>query len=453
MESCSTAETQSGLPSEDDGRPVNSIPNALANLSRDTAVQVAGSIVCSAAMLAMNVFVVRLLGRDNYGSLGVLQSFAQWCATMFAFGGSLTVTIMAGHSRHSSKSGVLGVVGIYLALVLALTACAVVVERHLGLMGIGSELAWTAGLGVICYAGLLVFFESFGGFLRGADQFGSSNLLGIGQALTLAIGSIAGAWMFSGQQGAFWGGNILAFCFVSIVVALAVKTWGLSCEGLDRARKIGFGPGLRSYAVHSTEIVAETFGVLYLARMMDLPGAAAIIGCQRLCTIVSKPAAMVSQVLVGKVAGQKSGRAEAITTLRVARTTFLIALVACTPLLLFVGPFTEFSLGREFRDAAPIMACFLIGAVFRGHASAAVGIILGQGCPASYVVLKTVVMALTLAGTVLLTPYWGAFAVAVMYMSTSLLLMAGIGWIVARETWSPLTRVTDQPNQRVSRAA
>ena len=453
MESCSTAESRSKVRSADDERPANLVPNVLANLSRDTTVQVAGAIVCSAAMLFMNVFVVRLIGRDNYGGLGVLQSFAQWCATMFAFGGTLTITILAGHSRHGSKSGVLGVAVIYIASVLFLTTCAVVVERQYRLMGIGDELVWTAGLGVICYAGLLVCFESFGGFLRGADQYGPSNLLGIGQALTFAIGSIAGAWMFSDLQGAFWGGNILAFGFVLIVASRAAKTWGLSWEGLGRARKIVFGPGLRYYVVNSTEIVAETFGVIYLARMNDLAGAAAIIGCQRLCAIVSKPAAMVSQVLVGKVAGQKSGQAEAITTLRMARTTFLIALVICTPLLLFVGQFTEFSLGHEFRDAAPIMACFLIGAVFRGHASAAVGIIIGQGCPTSYLILKTVVMVLAITGTVLLNKPWGAYAVAFMYMSTSLLLMLGIGWTVARQAYRPPNVIAEQPDERLSSAA
>lgn len=429
------------------------VPNVLSNLSRDAIVQVAGSVVCSAAMLAMHLFVARLLGRDNYGGLGVLQSFALWCATVFAFGGTLTITLLAGHCRHSNKSGVLGVAAIYIASTLALTTCAVAIERQFGLVGIGDKLVWSMGLGVICYAGLLVFFESFGGFLRGVDQFGSSNLLGIGQALTFAVGSIAGAWMFSDLQYAFWGGNILAVGFVLIVASLAVKTWGLSWEGLGLARKIGLGPGLRYYVVNSTEIVAETFGIIYLARMNDLPGAAAIIGCQRLCTIVSKPAGIISQVLAGKVAGQKSGRAEAITTLRVARITFLIALITCTPLLLFVRRFTELSLGQEFRDAAPIMACFLVGAVFRGHASAAVGIIIGQGCPLSYLILRTILTVLTITGTVLLNKHWGAFAVAFMHMSTSLILMVGIGWTVARQAWGSPTIITEQPDDLLSRAA
>ena len=455
MESFSTAESQTASTLLDDGRLTKTVPNVLDNLSRDTIVQVAGSIVCSVAMLAMNYSVVRLIGRDNYGGLGVLQSFAQWCATMFAFGGAMTVTILSGENRHRSKSGVLGVAAMYIATVLALTTCAVAIERQFGLMKISDQLVWTAALGVICYAGLLVFFESFNGLLRGADQFDRSNLLGIGQALTLTLGSIAGAWMFSGSQGAFWGGNILAIGFVFVVASWAVKTWGLSWEGIARATKVGFGPGLRTYVVASTEIVAETFGVIYLARIDDLAGAAAIIGCQRLCTIVSKPAAMVSQVIAGKTAGQKCGPAEAITTLRIARTTFLIALAICAPLLLMVGPFTQLSLGEEFRDAAPIMVCFLIGAVCRGHASAAVGIILGQGCPLSYLVLKIVVMVVTIAGTLLLSGpwHWGAFGVAVMYLTNSVLLMAGIGWMVARQAWSRPAVDTEQTAEVMSQAA
>jgi len=121
--------------------------------------------------------------------------------------------------------------------------------------------------------------------------------------------------------------------------------------------------------------------------------------------------------------------------------------------LLFVRRFTEFSLGHEFRDAAPIMACFLIGAVFRGHASAAVGIIIGQGCSTSYLVLKTVVMVLAVTGTVFLNKPWGAFAVAFMYMSTSLLLMAGIGWTVARQAYRPPSVITEQPDEPLSSAA
>jgi O-antigen/teichoic acid export membrane protein len=238
------------------------------------------------------------------------------------------------------------------------------------------------------------------------------------------------------------------FAFASFA---AIRSWGISYHNIRETWNTGVSAGARSYLVHIFEVGAETFGILYLFGISDLRGAAAVVACQRICTTISKPAAIMSQVLVGKVAGQGNNARAAVITLQVAQFTFIMAALSFLAVLPFLDHFTRLMLGPEFADATPLMFVFMLSAVFRGHASAAVGILLGQGCPLSYMVLKFAVLLTSVALTVVLYPAHGPMAVAEAYFVTSIMLTVGISVSVVRQAGSIWALVASSKWQYVGR--
>ncbi len=410
-------------------------PRGFTNLKRDTAYHFAGSVLCSGLMLAMNLLAVRALGRNGYGNFGSLQTFAIWCAILFSFGGPMTLTLLAGRSK-PGRGVEAGMVYFYVLLVVMGTALATCFDYFTGIIGFvgGASLGTLAML--VIYAGLLAFFDLFTSSLRGAGRFGLASLAHLGQAFALATGIIIGAYLWRDHVAALWTGSGITLVLVIAITVAAVRNWGASLSSLREAWQLGRTAGARSYIVTALEIGAETFAILYLTRRGDFASVAAIIACQRISTILSKPAAMISMVLFGKVAGGASGPPAAKMTLQIARMTFLMALIPCIIVLPFIQFFTQLALGAEFVDVSPVMALFLVGVVFRGHASAAVGFILGQGCPMSYVILKLCVLLASIVGTVALYPVFGALGVAFVYAANSLVLMVGIAGSVARRAES-----------------
>ena len=410
-------------------------PCGFTNLKRDTAYHVAGSVLCSALMLAMNLVAARVLGRIGYGNFGSLQTFAIWCAILFSFGGPMTLTLLAGRAKHH-RGAESGMVYFYVLLVVIGTSLAVCFDYFTGALGFVGDAAPSTLAMLVIYAGLLAFFDLFTSFLRGSGRFGLASLAHLGQAFALAIGVVIGAYLWRDHIAALWSGSAIALVLVIVITVMAVRNWGMSFSNLNQAWQLGRTAGARSYIVAALEIGAETFAILYLTRLGDFASVAAIIACQRISTIFSKPAAIISMVLFAKVAGGASGPPAARMTLQIARMTFLMALIPCIFVLPFIRFFTELALGTEFVDVSPVMALFLVGVVCRGHASAAVGFLLGQGCPKSYVILKFCVLLASIAGTIVLYPAFGALGVAFVYAANSLILMVGIAVSVVRRAES-----------------
>ncbi|MBM4074910.1 MAG: hypothetical protein FJ267_04625 [Planctomycetes bacterium] len=407
----------------------------LNNLSRDVSFQVFGSIVASGLMLLTMLAITGLLDKESVGSFGRLQVFGQWCATFFSFGGGLTITIFAGRHRHTNKSGIVGVMAFYLALVLILTSVTVGLEQSLGLFQLKGQITWLIGTAIMGYAVVIFSIESCQGLLRGTDRYGAANLFSTAHAASIAIGTIAGAYFLGTPHGALWSGNALTGLLILGTIVCVVRHWGATANFGGELREIGLGPGLRNHTVQVVEVLSETFGVFYLTQMQNLTGVATLFACQKICTIISKPASMMSTVVMGKVAGQRIGQSEVTTTLRIANFTFLLGLLSSIPLLFWIEPFTVLALGNEYRDASIVMALHLIGAVFRAHASAAVGLIVGSGCTTRYLWLKVIVLATTVGLTSGLYPWLSLNSAAVSYVVTSALLMIGIRQIVIERAY------------------
>ena len=442
MES-SSARNASGLCDGDSQSPqTDGAKGLLRNLSRDISLQIVGSVVASGLMLATHLSVARLLGRELFGSLGAIQLFSQWCAAFFSFGGALTITILAGQKRHTDKSALLGVMGIYFLILLALTSGAVVIERQLNLFGLGDKLDIATGVAAVAYAVLLFATESCLGLLRGSDKYIAANLFSIGHAFFIAIGAIGGALLLASDLGTLWSATLAGGLFGASTIAVISQHWGSSLRQLGEARTIAFGPGLRNYTVQVLEVASETFAIFYLVRMSDMEGVGALIACQRICTIISKPASMMSTVITGKVAGQRIGTSESLMTLRIARLTLILGLAFSIPLLVFINQFTAISLGAEFQDASLIMALHIVGAIFRGHACAAVGLVLGAGCSSHYLRLRIIILATTVLATVGLFPLVGSTAAAISYTVTSAMLAIGIRRIVVNQARAQKTLAT-----------
>jgi O-antigen/teichoic acid export membrane protein len=154
-----------------------------------------------------------------------------------------------------------------------------------------------------------------------------------------------------------------------------------------------------------------------------------------MATVISKPAVLVNAVLMGKIAGQPSGQREARKTLQVARLTFCGGLLGAVPLVLFARHFVHLTLGPEFRDAVSVMVLFIFSATLRGHTTATSGLLIGQGCPWSFVLLKIVILGLTILGVLALAPTMGPVGIALVQAIMSLVhtvFVAGILMVQAR---------------------
>jgi O-antigen/teichoic acid export membrane protein len=290
-----------------------------------------------------------------------------------------------------------------------------------------SELLPGVGLLVILHTAIQAFFALWDRILRGADRFQLANTLNVAYSLLLTTGVILGAYLGGDYVGSLWGAGISLFLVAGVVMVMGIRFWGIALPPLRSFLSMGSSVGARSYVVKVSEVLAETFGVLYLSYHHDLAGVAAIVACQRISTLLNKPASMVSALLGGKIAGQDSGEVEARKALQVARFTFIGGFLLGIPLLLFAQQFTLLTLGEEFKDAVMVMVLFLLSALFRGHASAAAGLLVGQGCQRPYVLLKVGVLVVTVIGVIVLGPQMGAIGVALVQCIMSFVMMVVIG--------------------------
>lgn len=414
---------------------------ALKHLFRDMLWQVAGAASSFVVTLLLNILAVRLLGRWGFGAFGLVQTVAIWGSTLLAFGAPTGLLIYSGTVRHKDKRHLVGLALTYLMVTILGTSIWVCLDPP----GPGSltmsKLSSGIGLVVILLTTLQAFFLFSINILRGADRFELVNLLNVVHSVSLAVGVISGALLTGHYVGALWGAAISLLLTAVAITAQGIRSWGVGLPPLKLIAGIQGSVGLRSYLVRVSEVLSETFGILFLAFHGDLYGLAAVVGCQRMSTIISKPAAMVNGVLMGKIAGQKSGQREARKTLQVARLTFCGGVLLAIPLLLFARPFVLITLGPEFRDAVSVMVLYILSATLRGHATATSGLLMGQGCRWPLVILKVAVLALTIVGVLTLVPTMGAVGVALVQTVTSLVLAvftSGILMIQARSVKAAL---------------
>ncbi|HUT88507.1 MAG TPA: oligosaccharide flippase family protein [Thermoguttaceae bacterium] len=433
-------ETRSALPAPSASDPPiggeGSARGPFRNLFRDTLWQIAGGLGVTVVNVGMCMAAVRLLGRDAFGAFGLVHTVAVFCSFFLGFGAKNTLTILAGRSRYQKKDTVVGSCYIYLVATAIATWLLVQIDPP----GPGSRLmsGLSPGLSllIVFYTATFAFFPLWGSMLRGADRHRSASVLRFGSQAALASGVILGICFGGDYVGALWGGAV-GMCLLAVgVTAVGVVRWGFRLPGLKPFVRAGASVGVRSYLASVAEVTVEAFGIFYLAAIGDLVGVAAIVGCQRMAAVLSKPAQIVNLVLKGKVAGQASGEQEAKRVLQLSRFTFLFGVLASLPLLLFARRFTLLTLGKGFEDAVLVMVLVLLTQALRAHAAPACGFLVGKGCPTVYLVLRIAVLAWTVAGVLLLGPTWGAVGVALVQCVISLVTAVLVSGVLAGEAKS-----------------
>jgi len=406
------------------------------NLFRDSLWQLVGGLGASVVNAGMCIAAVRLLGRDPFGAYGLVHTLAVFCASFLGFGAKNTLMILAGRSRHQKKDTVVGSCYIYLAATAIATWGLLLIDPPGPGSRLMSGLSADLSLVIVLYTATFAFFPMWGSMLRGADRYQAANVLRFGSQAALASGVILGICYRGDYVGAVWGGAVGMFSLAVGVTVVGVVRWGFRLPGLKSFARAGTSVGIRSYLASVAEATAESFGIFYLATAGDLVGVAAIVGCQRMATVLGKPAQIVNLVLKGKIAGQASGEREAKRVLQLSRWTFLFAVLVSLPLLVFARRFTLLTLGKGFEDAALVMVLVLLTQAFRAHAAPAAGFLVGKGCPTVYVVLRIAVLAGTVAGVLLLGPTAGAVGVALTQCVISLVTAVLVSGVLAGEARS-----------------
>ena len=406
------------------------------NLFRDVSWQAVGTLFSSGIMLATNMITVRQLGREGFGAFGLVQTAGIWGLTLFSFGAPTCLMVLAGLAREKDKSHITGTCFLYLLL----TGIGATIWICLDPPGKGSwlmpELAAGVGLLVILQTVTGTFFSLGDHTLRGADRFQLSNLLNVSNSIFMSIGIILGGYISGNYIGAIWGSLLSLFVLAFAVTVVAIRYWGFSLPSCKQFMAIGGAVSLRSYIVRISETITETFGILYLSSCHDLSGIAILVGCQRMSTILSKPASVMGAVLTGKVAGQARGAEDAKKTLQVARMTFAGGLLFAIPLLLFPSWFTVLTLGENFRDGVNVMILYILSSILRAHALITTGVLMGQGCQTPYVVVKISILIMTILGVLWMAPSYGAWGVAMVQMLISIWMLVVFSGILAYQSKS-----------------
>jgi len=406
------------------------------NLFRDTLWQIVGGLGASVVNAGMYMAAVRLLGRDPFGAFGLVHTLAVFCSSFLGFGAKNTLMILAGRSRYQKKGTVVGSCYVYLAATAMATWLLVQIDPPGPGSRLMSGLSPNLSLLIVFYTATFAFFPLWGSMLRGADRYQSANVLRFGSQVALASGVILGICYGGDYVGALWGGAVGMFSLAVGVTAVGVVRWGFRLPGLKSFVHAGASVGIRSYLASVAEVTTEAFGIFYLATIGDLVGVAAIVGCQRMATVLGKPAQIVNLVLKGKVAGQASGEQEAKRVLQLSRWTFLFAVLVSLPLLVFARRFTLLTLGKGFEDAVLVMVLVLLAQASRAHAAPASGFLVGKGCPTVYVVVRIAALAGTVAGVLFLGPTWGAVGVALVQCVISLVTAVLVSGVLAAEAKS-----------------
>ncbi|HSV74207.1 MAG TPA: hypothetical protein VLH79_10645 [Chthonomonadales bacterium] len=435
----------SGADADSSATALESRRGTFAGLRKGIALQILGTGAASALALLTTLVTARLLSRPDFGALGSVQAVAATGAILLTFGGSTRVLYESGLRRGASLAPVFRLVAVY-ALVCCALGAALVGLGGLRLLGI-SLPEETAGVRALVAAHIAISAAFLLGenALRGADRFAYSNSLVASYSAALAAGLIGGAALTRTYHGAIAGGALSAGLLLLVVALRCAARYGLRPPSLSDLRH-GAGPvGVRSYLTQLAEVGSETIGIFFLAHRGDFAAVAAVVGCQRIAVVLTRPATVLQAVLTGKSAGQSTGRSEATTTLQVARLASAPVLLLAIPMALFSGHAASGLLGRSFADAGPTLLLFVAAAVFRSHAAINAGLLIGQGCPWWYVALKAGVLVQTVTIVWYAAPVWGAAGVALAQLAGGITLDVFITGAVARQagSWSAIARSND----------
>jgi len=418
---------------------------AFAGLRQGILLQALGTGASSALALITTLATARLLTRTDFGALGSVQTAATTGAILLTFGGSTRVLCESGLRRGADLGPVFRLVTAYVAACCVLSAALAGLGglRLLGIVLPGETAGVRALVGV--HVGICAAFLLGENALRGADRFARSNALVAAYGAALAAGFVGGAAVTRTYQGSLLGGALCAGCLLLLHGARGVRRYGLRLPSRSELM-YGAGPvGIRSYVTQLSEVAFETFGIFYLTHRADFAAVAAVVGCQRIAVVLNRPATVLQAVLTGKSAGQGTGASEATITLQVARLATLAVMLLALPLALFSGPAATVVLGRAFSDAGPTLLLYTLATVFRNHAAITAGLLIGQGCPWSYVALKAGVLAQTVIVVLLAAPIWGAAGVALAQLAGGITQDVFITGAVARQagSWAAIVRSND----------
>lgn len=418
---------------------VSPVPAVFQNLFRDFARLACGAVISALSVFILTLALVRIIGRGELGAYGLVQGAATVLATGLMLGLDNTLMIESGKARHKDSRHLVSLAFVYLGVVLILTTVLILLDRpgpnSLTMADLSPDAGVLVGAVVISQTLLCLW----GSMLRGLDRFRDAVLLVQTSQVALAAGAITGGWLTRTYVGALWGGIIAVSCIGLWFVLHEIHRHGIVLPSVDVLKTIGSGSGFRTYLIRIAESVSERFGILYLAALHDLPGIAAVVACQQLASVISKPAATASALISGKVAGQPSSEEHARKVLQIARLTFLMSLASALPLLVMPHFFVDLLLGPEFFDVIPVFLFFVLSEAVRGHASTAAGLLVAQGCPFGYVLLKIAVLLLTIVGVITLAERFGPAGVAAVQCVLSFLQTVGIAGLVAlqaRNVWA-----------------
>lgn len=384
--------------------------------------------ISRAASLVSAVIVARLLGRDGYGELGMVQSTLGLFGVLAGFGLGATATRYIAEYRKSDPARA-GRVAALVMLVSLVVAGVVTLACLAGASPLSSGLLGREGLAPLLVAGaVLLLLSALGGVLAaalaGLEAFRALARVTVVQGLLSPVLAVLLVWRF-GVQGA------VASMSVSAGVGLALLAWALRAE--LRVQGIPCG-GVRGVWGEARLLWAFSLPAL-LSGMLVVPvtwltnvmlvrqgGGYAQLGLfsaanQWRLMVVVLPGLLTAAML--PVLAEQHGANDREAFRETFDVNFRVTLVAALPLAVFVVVFGEGLMalfGRQFEGSAPI-AALLMAAMFLNVVNGTVGTAMAGAGRMWAGFAMNLGWALLLTGsTAVLAPRFGGLGLAASYL-------------------------------------
>jgi O-antigen/teichoic acid export membrane protein len=332
-----------------------------------------GAVVSRALNLVASIFIARVLTKDAYGAVGVIQGTVGLFGTLAGFGLGTAVTKYVSEHRRDDP----GKAGRVVALALGVSiATGGVVSLALGAFAhslAGSVLAAPQLVYEFQISALLVFLGSINGVqvgaLNGLEAFRSIAAVNLVAGLTGAPVQLLGAWL-DGLPGAVWG------LVVSAAVNLAIAQVVLVREARRAGVRLSWRGSwleaemLGGFAVPLVLVSLMTSGAYWVcnAFMVNQRQGYAEMG---VLNVTSQWLGMITFVAASLQQGvfpalsESLGRKDASTSRKILRTVLMTSMTAATPITIAgiaASPWIMALYGKSFAGGWPVLAIVMFTA-------------------------------------------------------------------------------------------
>ncbi len=402
-------------------------------LARGAFWSLVGGIASRALTIGSSIIVARLLGREGYGEIGMVQSTIGMFGVFAGFGLGATATkyIAEFRTKDPIRAGRIS----NLTIVVSLITAGLMAIACLGMSGwLADKTLNKAGIAPLLAAGsLLLFISTLGGVLfaalAGFESFRVIARINVIQGIAAVFLTIPLVWLF-GVQGA------IASLTINAAIGLLLSAKALLAEYVKFTIPPGYNKDvwaewlvLWKYSLPSVVSGLMVGPVIWVtnAILVNQPGGYGELGLfnaanQWRMIIIFLPGMLASAML--PVLSETHGREDKTDFVRTVimnlRVTWIVAL-PLTVLVVTMGKPLAALFGKQFYGSAPIISVLML-ATFLNVVNSAVGSALaGSGRMWTGMFMNLGWAVVLTISSLLLVPRFGGLGLATAYLLAYLL--------------------------------